>query len=203
MLTVVASLIFIVLAFVAYSSYVKPAYEAVNQLRGTLVAKTELFESQDKIMTEAKDLLQKYQGASRLQDTVNLALPPSANSHLIFHQLLNLASISSPQLSVTGISVSEGTPLRAATTRDRKKKSILPLIGTVEASVQAAGPYEDFKKMLQYIETNARVMDVVQLSISPEREKLRPAAPGAPPQQAGIVTYKYTISVQSYYQASQ
>ena len=199
--TLILSLILFVLAFVVYASYLKPEYAQVNTLRGTLASKTDLYESQNKILKDVQSLLAKYQGASRIQDTVSLALPNDPNAHILFYQLLNLAKIPA-NLSIKSLGVNQSLPLRAGSA---KSGSGLPTVGTVQTSLTIDGTYEEFKRLLQILATNIRILDVASFTIIPRSETKNTPSAGPVPVTPAPATpdnkYTFSLSVKVYYQS--
>ena len=167
----------LVASLAGYAAYLKPAYEDVSMLRGTLIAKQNLFEEKKQAVDKVEQLIKQYQGADKLQDVISMSLPVSEDVSSVFNQLQAIAG--SNGLSVQVFNVQ---PL---STKPSVKALVEPL-GTLRLSLRLAGNYAAFKEFVRGLETNVRAMDVVSIKV----------------ESAGKGDYfTYTVVADTYYQA--
>jgi len=167
----------LVASLAAYAAYFRPAYDEVAKLRGTLIAKQNLFEDKKQAVDKVEALIKQYQGAGRLQDVISLSLPASEEVSSVFNQLQAIAG--SNGLSVQVFNVQ---PL---STKSSEKPLVKPL-GTLRLSLRLAGSYAPFKEFIKGLETNIRAMDIVSI-------KVESAGKGD--------SFMYTVVADTYYQA--
>lgn len=160
-----------------YAAYLKPAYEDVSALRGTLIAKQNLFEEKKQAVDKVEKLIKQYQGADRLQDVISMSLPTDEEVSSVFNQLQAIAGANGLTVQVFNVQ-----PLA---TKPSAKPLVKPL-GTLRLSLRLAGNYNAFKEFVKGIETNIRAMDVVSI-------KVESAGKGD--------FFTYTVVADTYYQA--
>ena len=167
----------LVASLVAYAAYLRPAYDEVTILRGTLIGKQNLFEEKKQAVDKVEQLIKQYQGADKLQDVVSMSLPASEEVSAVFNQLQAIAGTNGLAVQVFNVQ-----PL---STKPSGKSLVRPL-GTLRLSLRLAGSYAAFKEFIRGIETNIRVMDVVSIKV----------------ESAGKGDYfGYTVVADTYYQA--
>lgn len=137
-------------AMVLYTNAIKPAYKNIQQLRASFIAKTNLFNEQKEIISRVKNLLNQYQSAARLQETISLALPPDEAVAPLFQQVFAISQASGIKIQSFGL------------TAEAIKSNGL---GILKLNLGLRGTYEALKAFLQAIETNIRVMDVNTLGM--------------------------------------
>ena len=147
-LSLIGSALLLIGAAVLYTSAIKPAYRNIQQLRASLIAKTNLFNEQKEIISRVKALLNQYQSAARLQETISLALPPDEAVAPLFQQVFAISQASGIKIQSFGLTAEAIKP---------------DGLGTLKLNLGLQGSYESLKSFLQSIETNIRVMDVTQL----------------------------------------
>lgn len=174
----VASLFFIS-ALAVYAVLIKPVYEDALVLRGTLASQKQLFNEQEKAMQKINDLVQRYQGTGKLQDVISLSLPSTENISSVFSQLYAIAQSSGVGIEVFGVQ-----PLAI---KPAAKDDLVRDLGTLRLNVRLIGRYQDFKNFLRGLETNIRLMDVVNLKVD---------RAGTPIQDV----FLYNLVVDAYYQ---
>lgn len=149
-LSLIGSALLLISAITLYTNAIKPAYQNIQQLRASLIAKTNLFNEQKEIISRVKDLLNQYQSAAKLQETISLALPPDEAVASLFQQIFAISQASGISIQSFGL------------TAEAIKSNGL---GTLKLNLGLKGSYESVKAFLQAIETNIRVMDVSQLTM--------------------------------------
>lgn len=174
------SAILLIAALVVYALLIKPEYNEIVKLRAQLKGQKDLFLEKQQAIAKVESLIKQYQGAGRLQDTISMSLPGREDLASVFNQLQALAVFNGLAIEVFNV---QPLPVKPA-----KKGSLVKGLGSLRLSLRLAGPYQSFRGFLQGLETNIRVMDVVNL-------KLEPAGT---PQQNILV---YNLVVDTYYQA--
>lgn len=167
------SVLFLVAALTVYANFVRPEFKDVQQLRAALAAKTQIFENQKTIISQIQNLLAQFKGTVQLQQTVNMALPPTEDAAAVFQQIQAIANASGLVIQAFGLN-----PLALSPTK----------LGSIRATLRLIGSYNGIKKFLQSLETNVRVMDLVSLRVEQA---------GTKPNQD---VYTYTVVFNSYYQ---
>ena len=167
----------LVASLAAYAAYLRPAYAEVTELRGTLIAKQNLFENKKQAVDKVESLIKQYQGAGRLEDVIAMSLPQSEEVSSVFNQLQAIAGTNGLAVQVFNVQ-----PLA---TKPSDKTLVKPL-GTRRWSLRLAGSYSAFKEFVRGMETNIRAMDIVSMKV----------------ESAGKGDYfAYTVVADTYYQA--
>ena len=156
-LSLLVSAALVIGGLMVYANLVKPEYDAIQKLRGSLIAKTNLFAEQQQIISKVKDLVSQYQGATRLQETISLALPLDEAIAQLFQQVFAISQNSGLQIQSFGLNTG---PIDAVG------------LGNVKLNLNLSGSYASLKSFLQSLETNIRVMDVGQLNFQKDNISL-------------------------------
>lgn len=165
--------------FIVFATLVSPAYQDIQQLRGDLSAKSELFQTQSQQFTQVQNLIAQYQGVTRLQETLSLALPQREEVAEVVNQINALAQASGILVNSAGLDIQ---PIKKET-----RPVLVRGLGSARLSLKLIGSYAAFKNFLQSLETNIRLMDLVDLKITPA---------GKPSEDIHF----YTLTVDTYYQ---
>jgi len=171
-ISLLTSVLFLVSALAIYVNLVQPAYQDVQRLRGTLQAKTNLLARQKTIISQVQNLLAQFKSATQLQETVSLALPNNEASSALFHQIQAIARASNLTL--------DSIAFNLLSLKSGK-------LGTIQTTLRLSGNYAGIKTFLNAIETNVRVMDLVNLKLEQSTK----------PNQD---LYGYTVALNAYYQ---
>jgi len=170
MLSLLLSFMLLIGAIYVYASLVRGEYEKVNIKRGELASKKELLANQEKIIGEVRDLLVKYTETANLQETLELSLPNGQNIPTLINQMYVMPRLTGMSLESVNIAIEalRGNKIQTTTaggaTSERTINRIK--IGSIELTVSANGSYEQFKRLLEILETNVRIMDVKTFSFS-------------------------------------
>lgn len=167
----------LIASLAGYATYLRPAYDEVSALRGTLIAKQNLFEEKKQAVDKVESLIKQYQGAGRLQDVVSMSLPQSEEVSSVFNQLQAIAGTNGLSVQVFNVQPLSTKP---------SEKSLVKPLGTLRLSLRLAGNYNAFKEFVRGLETNIRAMDVVSI-------KVESAGKGD--------FFMYTVVADTYYQA--
>ena len=179
-LSLLLSAVFLIAALAIFGTFVRPAYDEIQRLRGQLQAQSELVGEQGTAALQVERLLKEYQGSARLGDSLSLALPKDEAMSSLMGQVNALAQLSGLPLQSAAIS---SMPIRPAL----GSLSFVRGFGVLRLELRAFGSYAGLKNFLQKLETNVRVMDLVELKID----------------QAGRTNqdlFVYNLTVDTYYQ---
>jgi Tfp pilus assembly protein PilO len=105
-------------------------------------------------VTQVGTLISQFQSASKLQQTIGLAVPIGPNITQALNQWQAVAQAN--QANLQSLNVQPGQPAVAS-------KVVQPLVKSlmrIPMEVEAIGNYASLKQFLSSIETNARVMNV-------------------------------------------
>ncbi len=180
-LSLLVSAALLIMAIVVYIQYVKPEYNSIQLLRATREAKVQYYKDQATAILAINDLLAQQQNKKTLRDDIALHLPPKENVADIMGQLQAISQETGLLIQAVGL---EYLPI----TKD-KSASFLKGLGTLRLNVKLFGSYEAFKQFLAGLETNIRIMDVVDLKIN---------GAGKPEQNL----QSYNLVVDTYYQTN-
>lgn len=171
--------IFLFLAsIVFFTAFVSPEYNDINKLRGEFSVSQELYNEQTKIIDKVKALIEQYKGTAIIQDIAR-TLPQDEGTASIVHQLNGIAANSGVVLQSLNL---QTMPLRTVSPNVPQG---IKSIGTVQITLRIAGPYENFKTFLGRVETNIRLMDIVDWRI-----------------ESTIKTaFSYNVIINAYYQS--
>lgn len=158
LISVLASLGFLIGAIVVFSSLVLPAYRNVQQLRGEKKSLETVIKEEEQLVTTANRLLAEYQSAANLQNSLSLILPREEALPGIVNQVQGIAK--SAGVTIEGMNV-ENLPLEHSRT-----SSIIEPVGSFKATIRVKGSYEALKSYVQSLETNVRIIDVDSMALS-------------------------------------
>lgn len=178
-LSLLISIVLFVVALVIYALLIKPSYDEIAVLRGTLASKRDLFEEQDRAINKVNSLIQEYRGTSNLQEVVEMSLPTNENLSSVFGQLYAIARSNNMAIEVFGVQ-----PLALKPT---KKEALVRGLGTLRINLRLIGSFEVIRGFVREMETNIRLMDLVSL-------KMEAASPTIPN------LFVYNLVVDAYYQ---
>lgn len=149
-----------VASLLLYASFIQPGYNEVSRMRGELAAKSQLFAEQNAIITKVRDLLSQYQGIPKIQDTIALALPNDPSAAGIVAELQAIAGANNVPLQELALQV---LPAESSSGKNSGVKGL----SRVRATGKVVGAYEGVKGFASGVETNIRLMDVVELRLEP------------------------------------
>ncbi|MBM3281594.1 MAG: hypothetical protein FJY91_02520 [Candidatus Harrisonbacteria bacterium] len=156
-LSLLVSGFFLILGFITYASFIRPKIDEILRYRGILESKASFYKSQRDAVKKVNDLVMKYRGAARLEETISLSLPQKEDLSSIFAQLKSIATLSSLVIELFSV--------KNLPSKELVKGDLVKNIGTIELSLRLSGRYENLEEFLRSVETNIRLMDVTNLSI--------------------------------------
>ena len=154
-LSILFSAFFLMATLVVYGSLIQPEITAASQLQSVVASKLNLYNNQKAAVSQVEALIGQFQSASKLQQTVGLAVPIGPNITQALNQWQAVAQAS--QASLQGLNIQTGTPV---ITGSKTPQLLVKSLMSIPTDVQIVGSYGSLKQFLNSIETNARVMNV-------------------------------------------
>ena len=183
--SLLVSVILLIGALAVYAFFVRPAYDGVTALRGTLIAKQKLFVDKQAAVKKVQSLIMQYQGAGSLQDAISLSLPQNEEVSSVFNQLQAIAASNGMAVEVFNV---QPLAMRSEGSGDKQVSLVRPL-GTLRLSLRLTGSYGAFKDFIRGLETNIRAMDLVSMKVEPIGVR-------------GGDNFSYTLVADTYYQGN-
>ncbi|MDI6821157.1 MAG: hypothetical protein QMD65_03205 [Patescibacteria group bacterium] len=184
-LSIGLSALFLIAAVVIYSTLIRSEIKVIDEKRTIVASKTVLFNNQQNAVNQVSELISKYKGVAKLQQTVSLAVPASENTIGALRQIEAIGRASGVQI----------TSLSFTTSISKSKiKSFTKKLGVLSISIRAEDSYETLKNFLQLLETTVRVANVKTF-------KFQPGIP-QPGSRAPVPNDTLNIMVEMYYQES-
>jgi len=172
------SLVFIAGSLYVFTTLINPTFAEIQELRGKRQATTTLLANYEAAVEAANSVLARYEGLTALQNTFSVVVPLEASIPSLLNQLYGLASLS--EVAVDSITFQE-LPIQTA-----RENSLVRPYGTIEATIKCTSNYENMKKYLRALETNARLINITSLNIA-EGFETNPVL-------------SYTVTIEAYYQ---
>jgi len=154
---IVLAFLCVVIAIFVYSSFIKPSYASISQLRAELAQKEILYTTYTTSAQQLSTIVQTGQDASRIRDIAQQVLPTQLNAGQTLAQIIGFARINNVTLtSITTQEVQARAPLETS----------LKSIGVIQTTASAQGGYASIKTMLQQLEHNMLVLDTDRIRIT-------------------------------------
>ncbi len=182
----VFGLALIFLALLVFSNFIRPAYSDAQKVKAELLSKENFLANQKAAVDQVKNLINSYRGEGDFAQVVDLALPNKKNEAELVHQINQLAEMN--QLGVQTIAVSApGLQNISQGAQVAKAKSLTKPVGSLNVQVRVAGSYANFRAFLSNLETNIRIINLRNISVTPVAKSNQDF-------------YLFDISVVAYYQ---
>ena len=172
-------------AIVLFSGFVRPAYTEAQKVKGELLGKENLLQNQRSAIEQVKSLVAAYEGEGNFAEVVALALPQNKNESEAIYHIGKIAELN--QLAVQSIAVN-APGIQNVTAAARGGSGLTKPVGSLNIQVRLSGTYAHFEAFLENLETNIRVMDIKNLSITPAGRSNQDF-------------YLFDITVATYYQS--
>ncbi len=179
LISILGSLTLLVLAVIAYTNLVMPAYNQVQDLRSEQAGIQATITQDQNAVTIVQQRVGQLQTLSQVRDNLSQILPTEDDVPGVVYQLQGLTNSSG--LTMQSLSL-QYLPMQAVAS-----SSINRPIGTLQLSLSVNGTYQNFKSFLGSLETNIRLMDVSSIHIS-----------GG--DMAGSNNLNYAMIINTYYQ---
>lgn len=178
-LSLVLAAALIVGGLIVFATLVTSAYGDVQQLRGELSAKSDLFQTQSQQFTQVQNLIAQYQGVTRLQESLSLALPLKEDAADVVNQINFLAQRN-------GLLINSAS-LELLPVKKEIKVALIKSSGILRLSLKLIGSYASFRSFAGDLQANIRVMDLADLKVTHI---------GKPNEDL----FNYTMTIDTYYQ---
>ena len=175
----IAILMFVGSLFI-YTSLIRPTYSEIKNQRAEIVSRLELINKHEASIKQVQKILNEYQNVSQLTETISLILPLEQNVPQSVNQITGLTKINNLAvdfLSAQQLAITPST-----------EPSLVKGMGTLRFNFALIGPYENFKKFLQALETNIGLMDLTSLKVEPATKSSKG-------------NFSYTMTVDTHYQS--
>ncbi len=176
-LIIIVMVIFIITVFFVA---LLPLVRQSLSLSEVLKQKQQEFNIQNQNLEKAMSFLSEYRQATADKELVALILPPKEEIPQIIHQIIESTKINS--LAYQGINFSAGGFINIATSSAQKSaqeqsaRELTKSYGYVAVSIDVSGTYGNIKQWLKFIESNMRLMDITEISISLAQDGSTPLA---------------------------
>jgi Tfp pilus assembly protein PilO len=157
-LSIGIAVILFMAAFIIYIFLIRPEFESVNVKRAVVASKADLYENQDRTVSQVSKLIEEFKNIERLEENIGLAMPEGEETVQALRQIESMAS----QAAVTITSLDFRVSLPRSADRPFVKK-----LGTLEISMNLSGEYANLKQFLHYVETSIRLADVTEFAFKP------------------------------------
>ena len=192
--SMIIALLFVSVALVWYFDMLVPTYTDLQASKGNQVAEQALLANETKIVAQFQTLLSSYESQTSYEQQVNAAMPVGPHLADAIAQVYGIAGANSIAIN----SMSIGTQLvtapaaNAGVTGAATTGQLVNPIGTITFTLGAIGSYENFQNFLAALQTNMRLFDVQQFSLSPA---------GGSGKGSSADMFTYDITVATYYQS--
>ena len=181
MLSFLVSFVLLVGAMAVYGFLIVPSYEQIQRSRAEIDSRRTALEEQRRVVTRIQDLLKRFEGSENIEETISLSLPNEPFISQVLGHIEGIAAgsnlaLSSMQTELLPFQASVGAP------------NYIRNLGAVGVKLNVAGTYEDFKRFVDQIQNNVRIMDVRDIVI--QTNTTNRTAP----------TQTFTVSLLAYYQ---
>ena len=179
-LSLLLAVALVVAVVVIFATFIKPAYQDIQNLRALFYSKTDLVNVEQKAIGQVQNLIADYKGTAKLEEQLSLALPNEESVSSVMSQLNAISQLNG--ISIQGVGI-EYLPIKPSTTKLSSAKGL----GTLRLDLRLFGSYAAFKAFLGDMEKNVRIMDLRNLKI----------------EQAGKPNndiFFFTLGVDTYYQ---
>lgn len=190
----VGGLVLIVAALMIYFQFIRPAYDESQEVKSRQLGQSLLLREQQAAIRKVQELISVYQTQGEVQRALSFSLPIEEDVAGALAQIYGIAknvglefqsaSVSSQGLQASASEFGLGTA---------QSFSLQKPVGAISFALQMAGSYEEFKEFLGFLESNLRIFDVENVTISPGL-----AGAGQP---AG--RYGFSMIATTYYQVDQ
>lgn len=181
------ALVFFILTLFVFVSALTPAYHDVQRIRGEASSRRNALVVQQNVIERVRKLIGVYEEEQEFERIISLALPLAPDTAGILAHINGL--VLANNLALESFAASR-QPFRNAgeeTGRRSTTPSLLQPVGVVTFQARVSGTYENFKRFLGGIETNARLFDVRSVVFEPAGRSNQNA-------------YVYELTIAAYYQ---
>ncbi len=194
-LSLLLSAALLVGALMVYGLLIQGEYAAVQQLRGTLSAKTQVLNVETKAVEQVKNLVVSLQSIGNISNALSTALPSDSSLSAVMAQLNALAQAHGVVLQGVGVNYLPIIPPPV-------KLTFAKGIGSMRLDIKFVGPYAAGRDFLVDLERNLRIMDVRTMQMSSALQSSQGTPSAAQPTQGTQDLLNFGLTVDTYYQAN-
>ncbi len=155
------SFVFLILAILVIFVWAWPAFKTVGELNKKISQEKSQYDTQYKAVQIAKTIINQYKSLISVSQTISLSIPRGAEIQNLLAQLDNITTQSGLSLqSVNFESVGALTPVK------QTSQSIVQSYKTLRLTLGLTGNYESLKTWLNAVESDIRLMDIVNVSFA-------------------------------------
>lgn len=151
-LSILFSVFFLIATIVVYTSLIQPEMDNASQLQSLVASKTNVYNTQKNAASQVSKLINQFQSATDLQNTLSLAMPIGPDVTQALNQWYTISQ--SSQASVESLNIKLGTAYAPSAQPLAKR------MGTIAVDLGVLGTYDAIKQFLNSLESNARVINV-------------------------------------------
>ncbi len=189
------ALVLFAATFFVFFSFVSPAFQAAEDLRGEEIGHENVIATQKEITDRVKHAIAEYQGEGDARDAVAAVLPLTPDVAAALAGISGIAGNNHLALQSVSLQAAANETNIPAGLHVASSTSLIRPIGVLNFQMKLAGSYGDFKSFLQNLETNMRIADVKTLTIEHEGKPLN-SIQGKQNQD----NFLYTVVASMYYQ---
>lgn len=188
LLSLILALFMIVAAFIVFFQFTQPEYRGIQIVLGEQSGRLAFIEKQESAISQVKKLIDAYKGDLDFQVLVSNSFPQDPETSGAISQLSGLIELNN--LSLKSFSVQKTKAQQAniaAQAATGGSGNLVKPISTLTFKLELLGTYEDMKRLIDNIETNIRIFDVKNFSLTPAAK-------------SNQNLYNYSLEVATYYQ---
>lgn len=198
LVSVLAALLFTVVALVMFFDLIEPEYGNVETLKGQLASQQQFLSTETQAVAQAQQIINTYKGQTQEEQNLALAMPSGEELSSAIAQIYGIAA--NNNVLISGVTISAPTLQMQASASGNGGTGAGDLIkpmGNISFQVAAAGSYENMASFLSQLESNIRIFDLKALTL--HQGSL--VASGARGVSAGNQDYfNYSMSISAYYE---
>lgn len=157
LLLILGSFALLVASLYAFVSFILPAYNDIQSLRGERDSKVNAIKDAASAEETVKALIDAYSNLSKAEDVFSLILPSGPEIPTLLNQLDGLSRLNGIAIDSTAFGFLALEPSRT---------ELIKPIGKIHINLSLHGKYGDLKTFINNLETNLRIIDIGSLNIS-------------------------------------
>jgi len=157
-LSIGLSIILVIGTIAVYVNLVSPELTVINNKRGEVASKQNLYNNQSLAVAKVQDLIGQFQNLARVTETVSLAMPIGPATIGGLRQIEAIAKVGQVNLAYLNFSFPAVKPAPDVLLKQMK---------ILKVGIGAQGDYPTLKEFLKLLETSIRVINVTNLKFEP------------------------------------
>jgi len=155
---ILCSFLLIIGALVVLFRFVFPAYKEIQNLRGKLFAEKRVLSEQKNALQQIQKLSREYKGIRKIEKELSLILPLEPNLPEClnqYHEIAKGSGVEIQSLSLNKLGI------------EKPASTLTKGLGKIRFKLKILGFYNNVKKFIETLETNARISDIYSFKIEP------------------------------------